>query len=193
MRMRSLISVAALAAAASLGGQVQAAAITCDVTLTIDAVLAINWCDSAGANDSVGAQTWAMGSAVALNSIYHTVAATPATAGTAFRATIPTLRFIENSSNCTVDISVQSAGSTNWSVAAAAAANAFKMEVNYNGTGYATINTPVANFIANLLHHATSSVRSSEIGLQISTPTSITVGGGRVQTIVVTFTAAADA
>lgn len=191
MRLRSLISVTALAAAASFGSQVQAATTTCNVTLTIDAVLAINWCDSAGANDSVAAQTWAMGTGVALNTIYHTVAATPATAGSTLKATIPTLRFIENNSNCTVNIAVVSSNSTNWSVAAAAAANAFKMEANYGGAGYATIHTSVANFIANLDHHAASTVRSSEIGLQITTPTSITIGGGRSQTITVTFTASA--
>ena len=185
MRMRSLISVAALAAAASLGGQVQASTATVNVTLTIDAVLSINWCDTTGVTESFLAQTWAMGTGIALNTAYHTVGASP-------RATIPALRFIENKSNCVVDIAAVSSASTNWAVGSAVGTNTFVMEASLNSGTYATIHASVANFIADLPNHAGNTLRSTEIGLQLTTPNAVTIGGGRQQTITVTFTATAD-
>lgn len=187
MRLRSLISVAALAAAASLGGQVQAAtALTVNVTLTIDATIDVNWCLTSGAGDDPAAQSWILGATIPLSTAHES-------AGTGLDGTTPVARFIENNSNATVDIAVASGNSTNWNVAAAAGVNEFKMEAKLNQGGtYVSIASSVNDWINNLAHHAGSTVRSGEVFLQLTTPSSITIGGGRQQTIVVTFTASAD-
>ena len=187
MRLRSLISVAALAAAASLGGQVQAAtALTVNVTLTIDATIDVNWCLTSGAGDDATAQAWVLGASIPLNTAHQST-------GTGADGTAPVARFIENNSNATVDIAVVCGNSTNWNVGPTAAANVFMMQAKIDAGGtYVSIDTSVNDWINNLAHHAASTVRSGEVFLQLTTPSSITVGGGRQQTIVVTFTASAD-
>jgi hypothetical protein len=154
--------------------------LTVTVTLTIPATISVVWCDNAGANDSTTAQTWALGS-VAL--------ATPYVSDT--QGTQPVLKYIQNLSNASVDIAAVCSNSTSWSVVtpgALGSANQFAMESNHTAGAYSSLHASVTDFIDDLAFNAFS----GQILLRLTTPTSITIGGGLTQTITVTYTASAD-
>lgn len=154
--------------------------LTVTVTLTIAADISVVWTDAPGTDDVTTAQTWALGS-VAL--------ATPYLSST--QGTIPVRRYIQNLSNASVDIAVVCSNSTSWSVVAVGAlgsANQFAMESNHTAGAYSSLHASVTDFIDDLANNALS----GQILLRMTTPTSITLGGGLTQTITVTYTATAD-
>jgi hypothetical protein len=150
------------------------------VTLTIAADINVVWCASDGTGDVTTAQTWALGS-VALGTAYDSDT----------QGTQPTLKYIQNNSNTTVDIAAVCGNSTSWSIVditSIGSANQFAMESKVGAGAYVSIHSSVANHIANL----TNGTVSGKMVLKITTPTSITIGGGIIQTITVTYTAAVD-
>lgn len=158
-----------------------------NVTLTIDASLSVVWCDNAGNNDTTTAQTWALGTAVALSTTYDTDTGdgTNATGGTG--ASAPTYKYLQNLSNTTIDVDVTCANSTpsNWSKAAVGA-NGFLMSARVGGAGGYT---SLAATYTDAINDLTASTVSGVVDLQLATPSSVTVGGGVAQTIAVTLTA----
>lgn len=185
MRLRALLPVAALAAATAFTNDLAAVDdLTVSVTMTIAATLDIRWCASDGTGESTAAQSWALGT-IALSSVNQSNGASP-------EGTQPTLRYIENFSNCTVDISAECSDTASWTAESAAGANQFKMEANLANGAYTTLDPVAVDDFIELAEHATNTVRSSEIGLQFTAPSSITLGAGVTQTITVTFTATAD-
>lgn len=186
-RCRQLICGSLLFVASALGGNLWAAAtqdMTVNVTLTIDANILVYWSDSAGTvgTQTTSAQAWSMGSGIALNTVYETTA----TGGATPQPTVPGLQYIKNISNCAVDIAAKCGNSTHWNVGPTAANNTFEMSVNQALGAYTALSTTLsAAWISNLTNGSVSSL----IGLRLKTPTAITLGGGRQQTIVVTFTA----
>jgi len=153
---------------------------TVTVTLTIAADISVVWCDNTGASDITTAQSWALGS-VALAAAYISDT----------QGTPPVRRYIQNLSNAAVDIAAVCSSSTSWSVvdiASIGSANQFAMESNHTAGAYRTLHASYADFIGNLANNAVS----GQILLRITTPTTITLGGGLTQTITVTYTATAD-
>jgi len=204
VRRARLLSGALLVAASALGGQAWAATtqdLTVNVTMTIDAAILVYWCDENGTDGTKTAlaQSWTMGTGIALNTEYHTTATDIGMGNTGVNSntlavphgTVPALRYIKNLSNCSVDIAVVGANTSsgNWTVGGTAASNVFELGANKDLGQYTPLSiTPSAGWIDALAYDAVS----PQIGLRLKTPTAITVGGGRSQSIVVKFTASAD-
>lgn len=160
------------------------------VTLTIAADIQIVWCDNLGANQDDANQTWSLG-AVSLSTTYDTDTGDGTNATGGGGASAPAVNYLRNIGNTTVDVDISCDDTgTSWSSAAAAGANAFLMESDPGSASYTALNVTHSDAIDALPNDGATF--AGPIYLRLSTPSSITVGGGVSQTITVTYTASLD-
>ncbi len=179
-----------------------------NVTMIIESNISVVWCDSAGLNDVITAQTWALGICTRSE-----VVVSSSTDVSKSRTAQP-LRYIQNLTTDTeVDVSAMCTDSANWTVGQdptviPANSNTFAMDVMSesdvsgapqalaysrfaNASGGPLAPTVMMDVVDNLGISGAADV-SQELLLQMTLPTRVTSGANVVQTVTVTFTAAAD-
>lgn len=185
-----------------------------NISMTIPASLDIVWfgdADGAGAGAAAEFSTevaWPIGTA-ALSGTYETFTPTNGGGGSfTFNTTYPLV--LRNKSNTNVKIEAvmvaanagASASSTTvWTGSGdgSVTANGFNLKVAVGQASAANVNTngqslawatPTGTATTNLIASLANSVDSGRIDFQVKTPSSITLGGGTAQRMIVRFTAA---